>query len=302
MTEQKASLNKIVAFMKEENDWVKSFDASSIGTYLPEDAMWNYKDAPHLNYIHSLAMGCQALISHNHVAALHSQKVMGLKIPMTLVEYQNGPNELIYFSTVILFTLLVNTKISQEEEKTIVNTRYYVAGPWITLPFYYILKKIILKNYKVLMSEDLPMRNRKAELRQYGYTFTHDKSDHSWLNSIKISMDNVIPVKKNIDIKIDIHKDLNNDGEYFYGTNDLYGVKLLKKENNIKIFPRICMHEGACLDKQAIYSGLIKCPWHGRSINPIVEFNIGANGYMTSNNKNYQICIKENLINISIGI
>ena len=145
MAEQKAGIEKIVSFMGAENDWVKSFDAQTIGLYEPEDAIWNYKDAPHLNCIHSLAMGCQAMIADNHVAALHTQKIMGLKFPMTLVEYQFAPNELVYFSTIIFFTLLVNTKITKEQEKTVVTTRYYVAGPWFTKPLFYLLKKMVLR-------------------------------------------------------------------------------------------------------------------------------------------------------------
>jgi len=300
MTEQKASLNKIVSFMQEENDWVKSFEASSIGTYLPEDAMWNYKDAPHLNYVHSLAMGCQALISDNHVAALHTQKILGIKFPMTLVEYQSAPNELIYFSTILLFTILVNTKIIKENDSTVVTTNYYIAGPWFCRYIYFLLKKLILNNYKVLMSEDLPMRDRKAQLRQNNYSFSHDNTDHSWINSNKIYQNNVIVPRESYSYVIDLNVEAVIDGEYFYGKNGFFGFRLIKKSNIFTIFQRICMHEGACIDKQKVNTnGLIECPWHARKIKPIAIFDVDST-YVTSDSDFIKIHKDRNLLTVNI--
>ena len=302
MLEQKASLKKIVSFMEDENDWVKTFEVMSTGLYEPEDAIWNYKDAPHLNCIHSLAMGCQALTSDNHVAAIHTQKIMGIKLPMTLVEYQYVPNELIYFSTLLFFTLLVNTKVNKEQDKTFVKTKYYVAGPWFTKPFFYLIRRLILKNYKILMSEDLPMRDRKANLRQLGYTFSHDKTEHSWINSTKIYSNNVVPPIGSVNIKIDLLNETILDGEYLFGNSAIHGIRVIKKSQNITLYPRLCMHEGACLDGQKVLAnGLMKCPWHGRNIQPIAYFSLDSIEVISTDHK-FKISKNSNIINIEIGL
>jgi nitrite reductase/ring-hydroxylating ferredoxin subunit len=304
MTEQKASLKKIVSFMQEENDWVKSFEASSIGTYLPEDAMWNYKDAPHLNYVHSLAMGCQALISDNHVAALHTQKILGIRFPMTLVEYQSAPNELIYISTILVFTILVNTRITKKESKgqnTLVLTNYIVAGPWYTKPLFYIIKKIILNNYRILMSEDLPMRDRKAQLRKNEYAFLHDKTDHSWNNSLNIAKNNLILPCNEVVFKIDLNKEFINNGEYLLGENGIFGFRLVKKDDRFTLYPRICLHEGACIDNQKInHNEIISCPWHGRNIRPIAFFN-NKSTLIKSDLKFFRVYMNESILSVEIN-
>jgi len=300
MNEQKASLEKILSFMINENDWVKSFDVSSEGTYTVDDAIWNYKDAPHLNFVHSNAMGCQTLIGDNHLAALHTQKILGIKLPMTLVEYQAAPNELVYFSTIIFFTLLVNTKIVSHKNITRVQTKYFLSGPWYTKPLFFIMKKIIIKNYKILMSEDIPMRERKAHLRTNGYVFSHDNTEHSWFNSTKIAINNLITPQKTIDIKVDLLKEVPYDGKFLFGNSDAYGFILIKDFDTIKIFPRICKHEGASLDNQVPDStGIIKCPWHGRNIPPLAKFKINTD-FFELNNSQFIIKKVKNIIKFRI--
>ena len=275
MTELKANLDKLLKFLEEENCWVKNFSVNTVGNYRPDDAIWNYKDTPHLNVVHSLAMGCQALLSDNHVAALHTQKIMGIKFPMTLVEYQVAQNELVYFSTILLFTVLVNTKVNFFNNQTCVTTTYYLAGPWFTRPIFYFLKKLVLNNYKTLMSEDIPMRNRKAELRAVGYSFAHDNSEHSWIQSVKIGQNNVIPPLTHRTINIDLLGEFGVDGDYLFGDNGIHGFRILKKGDQFTLYPRLCLHEGACLDNQKPNDkGVILCPWHARNILPLAVFDI----------------------------
>jgi len=40
------------------------------------------------------------------------------------------------------------------------------------------------------------------------------------------------------------------------------------------VFPRMCPHEGACLDDRPCEDGRIKCAWHGRVFAPMAEFDL----------------------------
>ena len=62
----------------------------------------------------------------------------------------------------------------------------------------------------------------------------------------------------------------NNQAEYHAL---IEGIKAIKgwKPDRVEIYPRLCPHEGACLDAlHAPGQPAIQCPWHGRSFQPIV--------------------------------
>ena len=42
----------------------------------------------------------------------------------------------------------------------------------------------------------------------------------------------------------------------------------------LHVFPRLCMHEGACLDGASARDGALQCPWHGRRVPPLAEFDL----------------------------
>ncbi len=144
-----------------------------------------------------------------------------------------------------------------------------------------LLKYAVIKNYKILMSEDIPMRERKLHLRQKGYSFTHDNSRISWLKTSTITQDYLIlPKNKLINkktININLH-DINED-RIFIGESDHHGLQIIKQNNKFYLFNRICYHEGACLDKAEEKRGSIYCPWHGKKISPFKEFNINDDNF-----------------------
>jgi phenylpropionate dioxygenase-like ring-hydroxylating dioxygenase large terminal subunit len=61
------------------------------------------------------------------------------------------------------------------------------------------------------------------------------------------------------------------------GRSDHYGLQLWRRGDAIEIFPRLCPHEGACLDqKTARADRSISCPWHGRRLAPILRIDLPA--------------------------
>jgi zinc protease len=53
---------------------------------------------------------------------------------------------------------------------------------------------------------------------------------------------------------------------HLLGANDITGLRLERLGTQISIGPRMCMHEGACLDGAKLEAQTLRCPWHGRKI------------------------------------
>ena len=56
------------------------------------------------------------------------------------------------------------------------------------------------------------------------------------------------------------------------GRSDHRGLQVVLQADHLEIYPRLCPHEGACLDiVGALPKAHIQCPWHGRTFPPIVS-------------------------------
>ena len=53
------------------------------------------------------------------------------------------------------------------------------------------------------------------------------------------------------------------------GQSDHWGLRLSLRDGQLLVFPRLCPHEGACLDRQEMTGNSVRCPWHGRVLRPI---------------------------------
>ena len=77
-------------------------------------------------------------------------------------------------------------------------------------------------------------------------------------------------------IVLNINQIIPLDGEYLFGKDDSWGLRIVRKESRLKIYPRMCHHEGASLDGQKCTDDKIKCPWHGMFIRMIADFDLSV--------------------------
>jgi hypothetical protein len=280
---------QIKQFIAKSNFFTIEFDLISAGKYKPVDAEWNYKDINHTNFVHTKLESMPTTIADDIYSAIHFQKIFGINFPMMLTQYAKE-NSIIYYSTLFFFIILVKTTISEKDNITIVTTKYNISGPNWSKFLIFLLKKIAIKNYNILMSEDLPLRERKYELREFGYKYTHDNNKIGWLNLFNLN-NNVI-ISANIN-KFSLEIELNklNDGDNLVGNSDHYGLRIINKNLSFSIYPRMCLHEGACLDGIPLdNSNFLNCPWHGKKHNKIIEFSITDKDF--SYEDNYRIIKK----------
>ena len=193
-----------------------------------------------------------------------------------------------------IFCLIVETNAEEVRPGlTSVSTNYKIGSVAFFKFLHPCIKWVLSKNYKVLMTTDVPMRERRGQLRGWGYSFEGD-SGHSFEKSLDNSKQNVIIPKEktgeNLTIDLILNDILPSDGEFLYGRDDHLGVQIIRSAGFVSIYPRLCPHEGASLDKDNFWvcsrrrevpmSGQkgykIMCPWHGRLFEPIAQFELSS--------------------------
>lgn len=253
----------------------RSFTLVSEGKWTAGDAEWNYLDVPHLNEVHSQADAEVLFYSDDTSSSILRQKVGPLTFLTVLTIFKTAKQELSYVSSVGPILLFVKSRWSDlGPVKAKVDTSYYLFAPRGLGWSLRIVERLLTRNYRILMSEDLPLRERKGSLRLRGYSFLHDGKDHSFLESRKIGSNNLILPKQLPEVEFDVPKsDLPIGGTILVGDDGALGLKLVHLEDGVHVFPRICAHEGACLDEARNDEGTLRCPWHGRKIRSLMTFS-----------------------------
>lgn len=272
------SKNDLVANLQSEGLAFTDLVLVSEGEFETFDADWNYKDIPHLHYLHQLVEAYPSFISDELIATINMQKILGIKFPVAVFNYHSGHNTQNYYVTMFFFAMLIETRWeSIGPLKTRVTTTYSIGSRPIFKIFHPLIKWLVTKNYDNLMSEDIPMRTRRGQLRKWGYSFKSDMNPHSFIDTMKVNDINVVPPKSGHSLKkesINVLSALPADGEILIGESNHHGLKIVREGQDLMIFPRLCMHEGACLDRQKLVGSHVKCPWHGKSISPLAKFSV----------------------------
>tara|TARA_B100000941_G_scaffold53477_1_gene34533 strand:+ start:7128 stop:8102 length:975 start_codon:yes stop_codon:yes gene_type:complete len=274
----KLSFEDLVNTLREKYKY--KFDVltiNSLGDYKPEDSDWNYKDVPHLNIVHQNVDSVQAYISDNVAGAINTQKIpfFGFKFPMTLLNYEFKKHNQVYFSTLGPYLIIVNTISSEENGKTVVKTSYAIGSRGFFSFFHWVIKKAIRKNYKVLMSEDIPMRDRKGLLRKFEHDFYKPEETYSFKFTEEIYRANTyIKSTKIPKVTLNICEIYNSNVDNIYGEKDgLMSFFATKENGKVKLWPRTCPHEGAKLNGSCINRKRLLCPWHHRRISHLIEID-----------------------------
>jgi nitrite reductase/ring-hydroxylating ferredoxin subunit len=292
----------ITEYMATEGMQKKSFSLKSQGKYEPEDADWNYKDIPHLKMVHKNINNHLVVGEDDFLASIAFQKILWkFKIPLCLMNYDYDKTTQIYYTSFLWYLLLIETKITKEDTNyTTVETTYNIYGGVSLTFFYFAIKYILTRNYKMLMVDDIPMRLRKGWLRDSGYSFIKDNQEgkYSYLETTKISEIRVIDQKK-FQRHFHYTLSLNDYPEDFntcLGKSDSSGFRVVKSGDSIFIYPRMCNHEGADLSCADTKNNFLVCPWHGKRVDPICMMNkyesseyIDKEKYISFNNNEISI-------------
>jgi Rieske Fe-S protein len=287
---RKMTASNILSSLERERIHFTSSRVQNEGHYAEADADWNYKDIPHLNQLHGQVEGILTACGDDIVTTVFLQKVGPVRVPLAVVNYSSGTNGQVYYTTIGPFCLVIDTRWVQVTPSTTSVTTEYNVGSMRALKFFHPLVHYLLKrNYDVLMSEDIPMRDRRGQLRALGYSFKNDELGYSFIDTLRTSDTNLIHPKPHISQEIEV--DLRDlvDGKNIIKSLDILGLILVKSGDEISIFDRTCQHEGAALDTAQIKADCLACPWHGRLVKPLLEINLTSPGTYKTDRLDVQV-------------
>ncbi|MCR9191809.1 MAG: Rieske 2Fe-2S domain-containing protein [Gammaproteobacteria bacterium] len=301
----KKSKAQLIERLKIEGFDFSEFSLINEGVYSVSDADWNYKDIPHLHYVHRLAEAAPSYASDDQIASIVVQKIPGFTIPLSVFIYENTPTSQLYYTANFFFILIVESVYTElEPNRTRVTTTYSIgSAKWLKWTFP-MLRWLIKRNYRDLMSTDIPMRERRGQLRNWGYEFHNDAPTYSYAKSVNIRPDNVIlPVKQELPdhcITLKLDENLPKEGEFFWGKDDAWGLRLVRTSDKLRMFARMCHHEGASLDKEPCVNHKLQCPWHGRKSLPIATFDLAQTDNQEAESRLHHISFADGLISIKL--
>ncbi len=247
---------------------------------LPVDAEWNYKDIAHVSFLHHHAIREHTYISNNVYGSLDVQKVLGITIPQSTIFYSCvEDNKTITHTTLFFGIILVETSFqSIGKFKTLAVTRYAIGSKFILGRLLHpIIKFGLIRNWKKFTADDRPTRSRRGDLRKKGYTFDtqspvdHLKTINNSNNGIFISKEGSKTLQTKEFHKITLSKNMNKN--ILVGEDDHLGLQINITPKIIRIFPRLCSHQGASLDNCDLNASSITCPWHGRKFKALCSID-----------------------------
>ncbi len=300
----KKTKNQLVERLKRENFIFSEFSLVHEGDYSVADADWNYKDIPHLHYVHQLAEAAPSYADDDKIASIVVQKIPGFTIPLSVFIYENTPTSQLYYTASFFYILIIESVYTElGPNRTRVTTTYCIGASKIlkwTFPF---LRWLIKRNYKDLMSTDIPMRERRGQLRSWGYEFYKDAPTHSYVNSTNIRVENVIlPATASMPeyVELQLEDILPEEGEYFWGKDDAWGLRFVRSSDKLRVFARMCHHAGASLDLQVCKDHQLQCPWHGRLFSPLATFLLNQNGSQMTDTKLHHMTYEAGVISLKL--
>lgn len=240
------SVDSMLNGLAEQGMCFTSSEQRTTGEYDSADAEWNYKDVPHLKEAHENAEAINGALSKSSASSIFIQKVGPIRVPLSVCVYSPSPSSISYFTSIGPFVLVVSSSWKTLLTSTTVITRYHLGSTRFFKPLHFIIHKVLERNYKILMNVDIPMRVRRGELRSRGYIFLNDESGYGFLETINLQ---VLGVKVPTTLPIfrwEIEVSDVPQGTTFVGENDSRGIRIIREEDQLQVFPVFVYTQGHC--------------------------------------------------------
>jgi nitrite reductase/ring-hydroxylating ferredoxin subunit len=269
------------AYFRDTNYRFRFFDICIESGGADVDVEFNYKDLAHLEVVHNTFNVFYSYISGDLCSGILLQKLFGLTFPMTHVSIQLSKNHLFFHNSILNIIMTSEVVIEPLSERTVrVKTRYGVGAPRLLLPLAFpLLKRLLTRNFHTLMAGDIPMRNRRGEIRSWGIRIS--KSSYGFNETLDIRQQRVLPPENDAEsyaISVPIAS-LASNSPLLVGKSNHLGLQIFWRDGLIEVFPRMCPHEGACLDREKLDDPRgISCGWHGRFFRPILRVGADQDG------------------------
>jgi len=255
-------------FLAEKGYKYIELNLSTIGNYSSLDSEWNYSDVQHFKHVHHVFNQVILGLTNTSNSSFFLQKNFFITIANIIYQIHENPGVHEYLAVALNIPISIityhdnNEKLGKLKTETKTNYHFYYRSF-----FGFILAKIAVlatkRNYKKVISEDMPMRTQRGILRKNNnISFKQDqKNIIGFLDTTNISESNIF-----------FSKGYKFNGSYilnfkdcFINIEEIY-LKLEVKNEEILALPLICSHEGASLKKTCGEEVFDNCPWHGKKV------------------------------------
>ncbi len=296
------SAQQLVAQLSAAGMTFRSFTLTQEGRHTPADGEWNYLDVPHLGVVHHPLQSYSTHVTDGASAALNLQRLLGLTWPVCTYAYRAAPGTLTYYSTLFFFVLIVETKfIALEPGRTRVDTTYHFGSPRALSWLFPLVRRLLTKNNEFLMSGDVEMRERRGLLRRRGYSFREDREGLTFEGSLDIARTNVIAPSggaSSSPVRVPVAR-LRTGGDLLVGQDDHLGLRMVRDNGKLLVFPRLCPHAGASLDSPRCEGGRIRCPWHGRMFSALGTLDLASANPQSLRTPNHEVTLADEFLTVS---
>lgn len=268
-----------ISHQLERNGYVASrFSLRLEGDYSIDDAIWNYRDGVvHLSHIHPQVKNIPIVVDDDKLASLFLQSVFGIRFPIIVVDYETKEHtQSTLFSWGFFVIAVENVCESIAQNRAAVTTNYQIFSPPFLKVLHPILRWLLKRNYRQLMSQDVPVRERRGILRGWGYSFAGKEDNRSYLRTLNLTANHVIAPSLTESAASETFevRHLAEGQRTFMGRNDHRGLQFVREGDEILVFRRMCPHQGASLDEAQLSEGRLRCTWHGRKLAPLTRIHL----------------------------
>lgn len=275
-------MSSIESFLTRNGYKVLCLELVTKGDYSFKDSEWNYSDIPHLNFIHTKVDGITLSSGQRHVSSIFLQKIGPFRLPVSVCILHSEVGLHTYTMTILNILIHVRTVHQGDDVRCLTTTTYafYYRG-FFGMLLSRLARIATRSNYRILMSEDVPMRNQRGMLRQRGITFALDKrdligfSDTETIHNNNVEANMLRRSSTICEVKLAA---LSGEAQI-----DDFLLQISWEQGIVRIFPSICPHEGAPLKMpfpcdNHPNSSILICPWHGRRLAPLLTLNSNISG------------------------
>lgn len=232
---------------------------SDIPGYI-NDMEWNFYDELHRYYVHN---------TYHDKFKIFSGKTFSVNLVKwgkwpIFIQVANAKvaANLFYQTMSLLGIFYVHQimKLEQLEREVRLTRSWYTLSHWLFKPLHAYMNRSMLKlQIKQDVEDNEQIRHRRLALRDAGYHFLTDRADFT--NSNQLTNHVIFPSSVN-EARINLSDlPLHKIKPIKVGVLELL---IQREENNVRIWPGICPHEGAAFTEQHLCEGVVQCPWHGR--------------------------------------
>lgn len=265
----------VVAELSSHGLHFRTFSIEHDSPHAIGDWDWNQRDLAHVPFVHGGFRFAPVLTDDERAVGFYVQRIFGVRMPLLVCFAHPTPTSRLYETAIGPLVLVIEAALTPLASGTRVRTTYSIGSPrWMraALP---IAERFLRANYTRIHDEDEPIRARRRQLRAWGYRFASDDGAASYRRSLDLGSANVVAPPHDVasdEAIIDV-----DDGarEWRIGRDDHLGLRVVRNGRELRVLPRMCIHEGASLDACDAAREVV-CPWHGRRIKPLCTFEIGA--------------------------